>query len=100
MNKHTPGPWNMYKSRTFENVYHVVRPEENCTLEICTIQLADTSREDYKNAAMIGAALDLYEALRGMVTSVNVATAAGVDTTGYVFTGKALAAIAKAEGME
>lgn len=98
--RHTPAPWNMIKSKSMDNFYHIVRPEENGTLEICTISLADNSMEDHANAAMLVASIDLYNALRGLVAGIEAAAAAGIDTTGYIAVGKALAAIAKAEGRE
>lgn len=98
--RHTPAPWNMYKSKAMDNFYHIVRPEANGTLEICTISLADNSMEDHANAAMIAASVDLYNALRGLVEGIEAAAEAGIDTTGYIGVGKAFAAIAKAEGRE
>ncbi len=83
----TPGPWRVVPGGVVPCDDHLFQSGAT----ICT-----TLHE--ANARLIAAAPDLLDALRDLVESIERAAGAGVDMSGHIGVGDALAAIRKAEG--
>jgi hypothetical protein len=98
--KHTPGPW---IAELFGGVVASVNGVRR-QVALATGDPSPATEPDLAvatrdaNARLIAAAPGLLEALRGLVAGIERACAAGRDLDGYVGVGKALRALAKAEG--
>ena len=71
-NKHTKGPWKVMGESTLSIIsYHIPKGRKICSL-------LNQSTEDYKNAALIAAAPEMFEVLQLIGTIANV----GLETDG------------------
>ena len=86
--KHTPGPWSADKA-TYHNGYveHFVRRDGDAVAIASDITDPETRQPSEANALLIAAAPDLLEALKDALEHIPM-----------TLQGRALAAIAKAEG--
>ena len=100
--KHTPGPWRPEsESRSPDGSDLLVTTADGAySIADCRMQCTGVGSVDEAeaNARLIAAAPDLLAELRALVEGIERAAAAGVDLSGYVGTGRALALIARVEG--
>jgi hypothetical protein len=106
--KHTPPPWEIaprkarYRAVDEAPLLAVGLPVEFEAWSVGTAAgsaaLIPCDESSFENAILVRAAPELLQALRNLVTGIERAASAGIDLSGYVGTGKALAIIAKVTG--